>query len=73
MKCQYLFSGKSKKNISKCLLKILPRMLSINVGTRIPTFSHQWNQPCTETQCEITLKDIFLLGILFQIKQKCSD
>ena len=32
MKCQILFSGKNKKNISKCyLLKILPRGLSIKV------------------------------------------
>ena len=31
MKCQILFSGKNKKNISKCrLLKILPRVLNIN-------------------------------------------
>ena len=31
MKCQILFSGKNKKNISKCrLLKILPRVLSVN-------------------------------------------
>ena len=31
MKCQILFSGKNKKNISKCrLLKILPRVLSLN-------------------------------------------
>ena len=30
MKCQILFSGKNKKNISKChLLKILPGMLSV--------------------------------------------
>ena len=30
MKCQNLFSGKNKKNISKCrLLKILPRVLSV--------------------------------------------
>ena len=29
MKCQILFSGKNKKN--KCLLKILPRMLSIQL------------------------------------------
>ena len=29
MKCQILFSGENKKNISKCrLLKILPRVLS---------------------------------------------
>ena len=33
MKCQILFSGKNKKNISKCrLLKILPRVLSVNVS-----------------------------------------
>ena len=31
MKCQILFSGENKKNISKCLLKFLPRVLSINV------------------------------------------
>ena len=31
MKCQILFSGKNEKNISKyCLLKILPRVLSVN-------------------------------------------
>ena len=31
MKCQILFSGKNKKNISKCrLLKILPRVLSVD-------------------------------------------
>ena len=30
MKCQILFSGKNKKNISKCrLLKFLPRVLSV--------------------------------------------
>ena len=29
MKCQILFSGKNKKNISKCLLKILPGVLSV--------------------------------------------
>ena len=33
MKCQILFSGKNKKNISKCRqLKILPRVLSVNVN-----------------------------------------
>ena len=33
MKCQILFSGKNKKNISKCrLLKILPRVLSVKDG-----------------------------------------
>ena len=33
MKCQILFSGKNKKNISKCrLLKILPRVLSVNAN-----------------------------------------
>ena len=31
MKCQNLFPGKSKKNISKCrLLKILPRVICVN-------------------------------------------
>ena len=32
MKCQNLFSGKNKKNISKKLLNSLPRVLSINVS-----------------------------------------
>ena len=32
MKCHILFSEKNKKNISKCrLLKILPRVLSVNI------------------------------------------
>ena len=32
MKCQILFSGENKKNISICcLLKILPRVLSVNL------------------------------------------
>ena len=32
MKCHILFSGKNKKNISKCrLLKILPRVLSVKM------------------------------------------
>ena len=31
MKCHILFAEKNKKNISKCrLLKILPRVLSVN-------------------------------------------
>ena len=29
MKYQVLFSGKNEKNIEKCLLKILPRMISV--------------------------------------------
>ena len=34
MKCQILFSGKNKKNISICcLLKILPRVLGIKIST----------------------------------------
>ena len=32
MKCQILFFGKNKKNIAICLLlKILPRVLSVNL------------------------------------------
>ena len=34
MKCQILFSGKIRKNISILyLLKILPRLLSVNVNS----------------------------------------
>ena len=33
MKCQNLFSGENKKNISKCrLLNVLPRVLSVKTG-----------------------------------------
>ena len=33
MKCQILFSGKNRKNISKCrLLKILLRVLSVKIA-----------------------------------------
>ena len=33
MKCHILFSGKNKKNISKCrLLKILPRVLRVKAS-----------------------------------------
>ena len=36
MKCHILFSEKNKKNISKCrLLKILPRVLSVNYCYKI--------------------------------------
>ena len=39
MKCQILFLGKNKKNISKCLLlKFLPSMLSINDITKTVCF-----------------------------------
>ena len=38
MQCQILFSGKNKKNISKCrLLKILPRVLSVKQAKH-----HRW-------------------------------
>ena len=37
MKCHILFSEKNKKNISKCrLLKILPRVLSVNSFMNVP-------------------------------------
>ena len=36
MKCHNLFSGENKKNISVCcLLKFLPRVLSIKVSDKI--------------------------------------
>ena len=42
MKCQILFSGKNKKNISKCrLLKILPRVLSVKLE-----FAFYYILPC---------------------------
>ena len=43
MKCQILFSGKNKKNISKCrLLKILLRVLSVNCLVNIWTGCLDW-------------------------------
>ena len=40
MKCQILFSGKNKKNISKCrLLKILPRVLSVKFAPTMGKFT----------------------------------
>ena len=39
MKCQILFSGKNKKNISVCrLLKILSRVLSVNANWKTCIF-----------------------------------
>ena len=40
MRCQILFFGKIKKNISVChLLKILPRMLNVNNDTTVDTLN----------------------------------
>ena len=37
MKCQILFPGKNKKNISMChLMKILPRVLSVKANVVLP-------------------------------------
>ena len=55
MKCQILFSGKNKKNISKCrLLKILPRVLSVKTDFKLhPDY------------CAISIIAIFILFHLF--------
>ena len=51
MKCQILFSGKNKKNISKyCLLKILPRVLSVKEKLNKifePVNNKTYNKTCT--------------------------
>ena len=46
MKCQIMFSGKNKKNISKCrLLKILPRVLSVKRQSQhIPAIEGSFNK-----------------------------
>ena len=42
MKCQNLFSGNNKKNISICcLLKILPRVLSIKIDMKT-VYAHKF-------------------------------
>ena len=49
MKCQNLFPGRNKKNISKYrLLKILPRVLSINVE-KWKTPNHRRRHVCPLT------------------------
>ena len=58
MKCHILFSGKNKKNVSKCrLLKILPRVLSVKhmvmhteYGTRLTWFTSLW---ANSADCEL--------------------
>ena len=51
MKCQILFSGKNKKNISKCrLLKILPRVLSVN--TQEVTFLAHLSRSLKVSYCD---------------------
>ena len=53
MKCQILFSGKNKKNISKCrLLKILPRVLSV----KLMNSGHETSGVCTEKEILIKLR-----------------
>ena len=58
MKCHILFSGKNKKNISKCrLLKILPRVLSVNKALTFSLLEQKWIKPVsggTSTQEVIT-------------------
>ena len=54
MKCQILFSGKNKKNISKCrLLKILPRVLSVKtlilLKRLICSVPHYFSNFCSKT------------------------
>ena len=50
MKCQILFSGKNKKNISKCrLLNILPRVLSVKLLSMLIKF-----QPSADNLHEMT-------------------
>ena len=53
MKCQILFSGKNKKNISKCrLLKILPRVLSVNTSGGGLATGHSITYIITCAPCE---------------------
>ena len=57
MKCQILFSGKNKKNISKCrLLKILPRVLSVK---KLPC-----QKTLTEYLCSCVRVNVKYLGVL---------
>ena len=48
MESKSLFSGKSKKNILKCLLKFLPSIPSVKI-TFIPFFCHCHNKMKTST------------------------
>ena len=64
MKCQNLFSGKNKKNISIChLLKILPSMLSVN---HLSTVSSR----LFNTGCGFLIEVIFISGsVVFPFQQ----
>ena len=48
IKCQILFSWKNEKNIPKCLLKILPRVLSVKVCTNRSGMSLCMAKPITK-------------------------
>ena len=64
MQCQILFSGKNKKNISKCrLLKILPRALSVNKSSVYPNEqTHKTDKQTRKYTCfELNKMKMFFL------------
>ena len=65
MKCHILFSGKNKKNISKCrLLKILPRVLSVKLHWDVQGF-------CLRTKPQLFLHaSVGQLTLLFSFFQR---
>ena len=63
MKCHILLSEKNKKNISKCcLLKILPRVLSVNSSSLSVTNHHAFTQKLHNT---FILKEADILSMNF--------
>ena len=62
MKCQILFSGKNKKNISKChLLKILPRVLSVN-KLHVNELVEKDQISSLFSLCTPTTDDLYMIG-----------
>ena len=73
MKCQYLCYGKNTKNISICrLLKVLPRLLSLNgVGQNV-AFGQRGNINLKVVQDVFSLKGVYFSpGQLRSVESQC--
>ena len=71
IKCQSLFSGKNKKNISKCrLLKFLPSILSVNGSIFLlelaasGSASYKWTDEMSLNKAQFVADDILIFYLL---------
>ena len=64
MKCQSLFPGKNRKNILKCLLKVLPRVLSV----KIPSANFKMSSAKLKNSVNVSCSN----GIHSRNKQYCQ-